>query len=290
MTVERAHAESCTAGNLPDRHLDPLRGEELARSRDQTRPIALRVAARAADCASCHTETRPALFAAVSGLVLVALALGALRFNPSFDLASGSTPKTAESQVALRALERGLPPGATDPTDVYVTSAKSLNPADLAAYRTRLQAVTGVGSVSPARFSRDRTAADFTVTLTTAPESDRALAAVKGPLRTAAHAAAPAGTTALVGGITSVYVDIKAAMNRDYSVVFPVAALLIMLVLGLLLRSVVAPLYLMASVGLGFVATLGATTLLFQDAAGHSGLIFLLPLIMYMFVVALGTD
>lgn len=233
---------------------------------------------------------RPALFAAVSALVLVALALGALRFNPSFDLTSGSTPKTAESQVALRALERGLPPGATDPTDVYITGAKPLDAAALAAYRKQLQAVTGVGSVSPPRLSRDRTAADFTVTLSTAPESDRALADVKGPLRTTAHTAAPAGTKAVVGGITSVYVDIKAAMNRDYSVVFPVAALLIMLVLGLLLRSLVAPLYLMVSVGLGFVATLGATTLLFQDAAGHSGLIFLLPLIMYMFVVALGTD
>jgi RND superfamily putative drug exporter len=57
-----------------------------------------------------------------------------------------------------------------------------------------------------------------------------------------------------------------------------------------MLRSLVAPIYLMLSVGLGFVATLGATTLIFQDIRGESGLIFLLPLIMYMFVVALGTD
>ena len=48
-------------------------------------------------------------------------------------------------------------------------------------------------------------------------------------------------------------------MVRDYKVVFPVAALLIMLILALLLRSLVAPLYLMAAVGLGFAATLGAT-------------------------------
>ena len=88
----------------------------------------------------------------------------------------------------------------------------------------------------------------------------------------------------------SVFVDIRAAMNRDYKVVFPVAALLIMLILGLMLRSIIAPIYLMLSVGLGFVATLGATTLIFQDARGEPGLIFLLPLIMYMFVVALGTD
>ncbi|MGH3261990.1 MAG: MMPL family transporter, partial [Trebonia sp.] len=140
------------------------------------------------------------------------------------------------------------------------------------------------------QLSRDRTTADFTVTLAYDPASDRALALVGGRLRDTAHREAPAGTTALVGGITSVYVDIKAAMDRDYSVVFPVAALAIMIVLAVLLRSLIAPIYLMVSVGLGFVATLGATTLLFQNVRGEGGLIFLLPLIMYMFVVALGTD
>ena len=74
-------------------------------------------------------------------------------------------------------------------------------------------------------------------------------------MRDAAHDAAPDGTEALVGGTTSIFVDFQAAMNRDYSVVFPVAAIVIMLILALLLRSLVAPLYLMASVGLGFGAT-----------------------------------
>jgi putative drug exporter of the RND superfamily len=72
--------------------------------------------------------------------------------------------------------------------------------------------------------------------------------------------------------------------------VFPVAALLIMLILGLLLRSVVAPWYLIVSVGLGFTAILGSTVLVFQKFDGQPGLIFLLPIIMYLFVVALGTD
>jgi RND superfamily putative drug exporter len=235
---------------------------------------------------------RPALFAGISGLVLILLALGALRFHPTFDLASGSMPKTAESRVALRALERGLPPGATDPTDVYLRSdsGRPLSGGALGGYRARLGSVDGVGTVSRPKLSDDRRVADFSVTLDSAPESDRALTVVKGPLRDMAHNAAPAGTTALVGGITSVYVDIKAAMNRDYSVVFPVAAVMIMLILGLLLRSLIAPFYLMVAVALGFVATLGATTLIFQDAGGRSGLIFMLPLIMYMFVVALGTD
>ena len=65
---------------------------------------------------------RPALFAGVSGLVLVALALGAFGFKPTFDLSSAGIPASAESQRALVTLEKGLPPGATDPTDVLLHS------------------------------------------------------------------------------------------------------------------------------------------------------------------------
>ena len=46
----------------------------------------------------------------------------------------------------------------------------------------------------------------------------------------------------------------------------------------------------MLSVGLGFGATLGASVIVFQHIAGDDGLIFLLPIYIYLFVVALGTD
>src|SRR5579875_521713 len=80
---------------------------------------------------------KPGAFAAVAGLVMAALALGALNFNPTFDLASGSMPKTAESQVALNDLEKGLPSGATDPTHVYLhnTAGQRLGQAELATYQ-----------------------------------------------------------------------------------------------------------------------------------------------------------
>ena len=117
------------------------------------------------------------------------------------------------------------------------------------------------------------------------PSSD-----VKGPVRDAAHASAPDGTEAFVGGTPSMFADLQEAMVRDYKVVFPVAALVIMLILALLLRSLVAPLYLMAAVGLGFAATLGATVIVFQLIGGESGLIFMLPIYIYLFVTALGTD
>jgi RND superfamily putative drug exporter len=63
-----------------------------------------------------------------------------------------------------------------------------------------------------------------------------------------------------------------------------------MVILGLLLRSLVAPIYLMVAVGLGFTATLGSTVLLFQNIQGENGLMFMLPIIVYLFVVAIGTD
>ena len=147
-----------------------------------------------------------------------------------------------------------------------------------------------MAQVAPAVPNPDGDTALFNVVLAQDPTSDASLAAVKGPIRTTAHESAPDGTTALVGGTTSVFVDFQKAMNRDYAVVFPVAAIVIFLILALVLRSLVAPLYLMASVGLGFGATLGAAVLLFQHIKGEDGLIFLLPIYIYLFVVALGTD
>ncbi|MEU6678585.1 MMPL family transporter [Streptomyces sp. NPDC046925] len=235
---------------------------------------------------------KPAVWALVSALFMGALALGALGYRANFDLAGSSLPKDKESMVALDNLQKGFPAGSTDPTSVYLTSKDDgpLPEARTAAFRAQLADVKGVGKVSAAQPSKDGTTASFSVILSDPPASDRALETVKDRLRPTAHQDAPPGTEALVGGTTAVYVDINKAVDRDYSVVFPVAALAIMVILGLLLRSFVAPWYLMLSVALGFGATLGATSLLFQQIGSQPGLMFMLPVIMYLFVVALGTD
>jgi len=234
----------------------------------------------------------PGRYAAVSGAILAVLAIFALQFNPNFDLGDSGAPKTVESSVALRTLEKGFPPGQTDPTVVLVhsTNGQPLSKPELASYATTLGQAHGVGSVAPAQLSPDGKTASFSVVLSSDPTSDQALADIKGPIRDTAHSAAPPGTEALVGGTTSVFADFQQAMNRDYKVVFPAAAIVIMLILALLLRSLVAPWYLMASVGLGFGATLGAAVIVFQHIGGRPGLIFLLPIYIYLFVVALGTD
>ena len=173
---------------------------------------------------------------------------------------------------------------------LHATSGRALPAADLAAYRAKLRTLAGVGSVGTPKLSADGVTADYPVTLSYDPQSTAAVNVMKNTLVPAAHAAAPPGTYALVGGTTSVFADIQRAVNHDYAVVFPTAAVIILLILALLLRSVVAPWYLMISVGLGFGATLGASVLVFQNLRGQAGLVFLLPVYMYLFVVALGTD
>jgi RND superfamily putative drug exporter len=236
-------------------------------------------------------QRRPALTAALSGLVLVALSLGTLGYKATFDLASGSMPKTKESMVVQDEMQKAYSAGAAAPTDVYLSSTdgKPLDKSAFPAYAEKLGAVDGVASARMSQLNPGGTTADFTVTLKYEASTEKAIDAV-GRVRDVAHASAPDGTKALVGGMSSIYKDINTAVNHDYRTVFPVAALLIMLILGLLLRSVVAPWYLIASVGLGFGATLGATVWIFQDAQGHPGLMFMLPVIMYLFVVAIGTD
>ena len=233
-------------------------------------------------------------YVVASGGTLAVLTVFAFSFNPTFDLGSSSSATNVESAEATKTLEDGgFSAGATQPTPIVLHSSGDLTQDEVDQFAAGLKDVDGIGQVlgdtgtiSPT----DPSTAIVMTVLDEDPSSDAALAAVRDTIRPAAHDLAPEGTTAYVGGITSVFVDFQAAMNRDYTVVFPVAALIIMLILALLLRSLVAPLYLMVSVGLGFGATLGASVIVFQHVQGHNGLIFLLPIYIYLFVVALGTD
>ena len=147
----------------------------------------------------------------------------------------------------------------------------------------------GVASVMPPVYSTDGHSARIDVVLADNPYSNHALDVVEGPIREAAHASG-AGERILVGGQTAASADIRTATNQDFALVFPVAALAIGLLLAWLLRSLIAPLYLLGAVMLGFAATLGFTVGAFQGIFGEPGLKSTLPIILYLFVVAVGTD
>jgi RND superfamily putative drug exporter len=234
---------------------------------------------------------RPMAAAVASGLVLVALAGGVLLYKADYDFAAGF-PGTTESARAAADLERGFPQGALDPTEAYLTTTDgaALAQAQLDGFAAAAAKVGGVGAVQPPVSGAGGTVARFGLLLTVNPASNEAITLVHDHLRADLHAVAPPGTRVVVGGTTSVYADINSANTRDLSVILPVAALLIAIILALLLRSVVAPLYLVVAVLLNFAATLGAAIYLFQGLAGRPGVTFQLPIVLYLFVLAIGTD
>jgi RND superfamily putative drug exporter len=232
---------------------------------------------------------RPLVAALGSGVVLVALAAGALAFKADYDF-QASAPQNTESAKAMKDLRASLPSGLTAPTDVYVQGTAPLDKAAVQRFDQTLRGAKGVGQVTPPQFSQDQTVAKISVVLSLNPNSNEAISLVKGPFRTLAHRNAPPGTKVLVGGTTAAFADINAVNDRDLSVILPVAVVLIGLILALLLRALVAPVYLVIAVLLGFTATLGATVAVFQGAEGKDGLMFQLPIVLYLFVLAIGTD
>ena len=225
-----------------------------------------------------------------SGFVLVALAVPAVGYNPDYDL--DTTVPGSPSGKALAELERGFPQGALEPVKVMVrrTDGGRLDEQSIAPVSAALEAVRGVGQVMPPAVSRDGRVGRVEALLDVPPFSDRALDAITDRVRPAVAAAAAPGVTAEVGGMSSVFVDVRDANNADQRLIFPVAALLIAAILMLLLRSVAVSLFVMSGVALGFLAALGATVLAFQGIGGERGLNFQLPVIVYLFVASMVSD
>ncbi|MEU7839649.1 MMPL family transporter [Micromonospora sp. NPDC049114] len=234
---------------------------------------------------------RPALVAAISGVILVALAAGVLSYKADYDFSAGF-PQDTESAKAAQDLQRGFAAGALAPTEVYLTTTNRspLTEQQVNDFAAAVAKAPGVGQAQPPERSTDPSVARVNLLLNENPVSNEAITLVREDLRGAVHASAPPGTRALVGGTTAIFADINSANNRDLSVILPVAAGLIALILALLLRSLVAPIYLVIAVLLNFAATLGATVYLFQGLQGEPGVTFQLPIILYLFVVAIGTD
>jgi putative drug exporter of the RND superfamily len=231
---------------------------------------------------------RPGRTALVVVAVLVALSTVALGTRMSYDISAG--PSTAATRTADE-ISAVLSKGASDPLHVYAKSnTGTLTTAQLEPLRKRLTALRGVGAVARPVLSPDRHGAQIDVALKAGPVTKAAMDLVRGPVRDAVRTSAPTGATTMVGGTSAVYADVSDSVNRDMRVIFPVAAALILLILVVTLRSAVAPLYLLAAVVLEFAGTLGTSVLIFQILGGQAGVGFLLPLTLFLFVVALGTD
>ncbi|MBN9618243.1 MAG: MMPL family transporter, partial [Actinobacteria bacterium] len=229
---------------------------------------------------------RPGLVVAACVGVLTVGALLMSGYRASYQ--PDGYPKGSESAAGNADLQRGFPAGALSPTQVVITSPTGpVSPAAVEHIAQALRGVPGVGSVELGRHTA--TVAVVDVSLKDNPMSEAALNVVTR-LERAAHADAPAGTRVEVGGPTAAFNDVRHIIGQDMGVILPIAGLAIGLVLLLMLRSLLAPIVLMASVGLGFLATTGVSVLVFQHLMNKSGLVFSMPLVVYLFVASIGTD
>ena len=112
--------------------------------------------------------------------------------------------------------------------------------------------------------------------------------ALRHAVTDAAHAAG-ASASGVAGEAPALY-DVSAISEGDVGRIVPIAILAIALVLALVLRSLIAPLYLIVSVVLSFLTSLGVSVIVFMKIPHQTGLVFLLPFLMFIFLLALGED
>ncbi|MGI8985566.1 MAG: MMPL family transporter [Nocardioidaceae bacterium] len=174
-------------------------------------------------------------------------------------------------------LEESFPAGRSAPVDVVADAAA------VDEVRVIAAEVGGVSSVAEPVTSVDGSRVLVPVTLDAAPDSDRAedtVSALRQQLE-------PVGAS--VGGATAEAMDVADSSARDAAVVIPAALVVVLLVLVLLLRAVVGPLVLLATVLLSYAAAFGAGALAMR-AMGFKAVDVSLPLLAFVFLVALGVD
>jgi RND superfamily putative drug exporter len=232
---------------------------------------------------------RPGTVVGVIVVIFLIFASFALGYKADFSSFS-QPPKGTASASSFATLDAAFPAGTLDPIQIFVTSSKTITQQQLAPMVAKLKTTANVASVEPAVIVPGAKDAIITLTSKSDPFSTTSIAAVSGPIRDVAHSIDSSSTSAYVGGATSSIADVKAVTTRDLKVIFPIAAVFIFIILALLLRSLIAPIFLLLCVSLGFVTTLGATSLIFQRLGNSPGLIFFIPVFLYIFVVAIGTD
>ena len=247
--------------------------------------------ARVADLVS----RRPRRVWLATGVVLLAAAAFAPGFVangvPQTEVVLGATESAAgqAAQGRFFAAGSGAPAviiGAADLAEPLVAAVAGVAGVDSAALRT--PAFGGPPASRPPLVAvvDGRELVELQVTLAFAPDSDEAIDVVR-ELREAVRRVDP---LAIVGGPTATDLDTRAAASRDLWVIIPLVLVVITAMLMLLLRSVVAPLLLMATTVLSYFSTLGIAGLVFEHVFGWPGADPVVPLFAFVFLVALGID
>jgi putative drug exporter of the RND superfamily len=222
---------------------------------------------------------RPRLVWIVTAVVLGVMALGVTQLDANGLQSKDSFRTTPEAVKGEAVLARHFPAGAGNPVQVIGNAAAAQQ------LQAAVSATPGVTQVTrPA--VRDGHAY-LEGTLTSGADSQAGFDTVDR-LRSRVHAVA--GAEGKVGGGSAVNLDIQRASRHDRNLVVPLVLVVVLVILGLVLRAIISPLLLVATVVLSFGAALGVSALAFDHLFGFAGADPSLPLWTFVFLVALGTD
>lgn len=227
---------------------------------------------------------RPRTVWVAGALALAALSLGLTQLKATGLSYEDSFTSHPESIVGAEVQARYFAAGGGDPLVIL---------ADADAEDEVVRAVSGVRGVSDepitsppdTRGSGDRTYLE--AILADNPSGSAAKDTVD---RVRAELDGLPEANALVGGTTAAIVDMDTAVSRDNKVIIPLVLLAVFVILLILLRAVLAPLLLMATVVLSFGAALGVSAFAFRHVFDFAGEDTAFPLLVFVFLVALGID
>lgn len=223
---------------------------------------------------------RPRFTWAITAAVLAVFALGTLGLKANGLSAEHMYRTKPDSVVGQEGLARHFTTlGSGSP--VVITG----DAASASAIQAILQRDSGITATTPPAIL-GRTVL-FQATLTSDPTSSAAYATINR-LRTTLHAIPNAH--AKVGGDSAITLDTQAASRHDRGIIIPLMLAVVFIVLAVLLRSLLAPAVLIATVVLSFAATLGICAWLFNHVLGFGGADASYPLFVFVFLVALGID
>jgi RND superfamily putative drug exporter len=237
-----------------------------------------------------HTETsvwgrigrriavRPRLTWITTSVLLGIAALGMLTLNANGLSNEESFVGTPDSVAGEKIVAAHFPAGAGNPLVVVSKADKA------AEVRTAMSSTQGIAAVAEPRVAGGL--AYLEGTMTDAVDTQAAKDTVDR-VRTSVHAVPDAD--ALAGGGAAILLDTQRASAHDNKLIIPVVLAVVLAILALLLRALVAPVMLVATVVLSFGAALGISSLGFK-ALGFEGADTSLPLFVFVFLVALGID
>ena len=208
----------------------------------------------------------------VLGAACAGLATLRVDNNPADNVKGSPGSVTGERLLAAH-----YPAGASEPLVLLA------QPAQAAAATAAAHATPGVSSVVAGKATEGYDS--FSVTLAGDPYSQAGTTAITD-LRQRLASDAPG---ALVGGNPAIAYDETQTAGRDTAIIIPLVLAVIFVIIALLLRAIVAPVVLVATTALSFAASFGLASLLWH-ALGYAGVQSVLPIYIFIFLVALGVD